>query len=153
MGLEIERKFLVDSDQWRVLGEPVHYMQGYLVADGIRTVRVRVAGEKGFITIKGPTEGFSRSEFEYPIPAEEAAELLALSATPVIEKFRTRILFEGHIWEIDEFKGLNKGLILAEIELQSESQSFGVPPWIGKEVTGDVRYFNSYLSLHPYTTW
>src|SRR5665647_90605 len=123
MGIEIERKFLVVNDDWRRLGIPVEYAQGYLVADGERTVRVRVAGANGFLTVKGTTQGFSRLEFEYMVPREEALDMLQLSMTPTIEKYRTKVLYEGKIWEVDEFEGDNKGLIMAEIELKSEDES------------------------------
>ncbi|NEW83944.1 MAG: CYTH domain-containing protein [Mariniphaga sp.] len=153
MGMEIERKYLLRNDHWRSLGVPVHYAQGYLVADGERTVRVRIAGPNGFLTIKGASVGFSRKEFEYAIPVEEATEMLQLCALPAIEKYRTKILFEGKIWEVDEFKGQNEGLVVAEIELNSEDETFAVPSWIGQEVTGDVRYFNSFLARNPYKNW
>jgi CYTH domain-containing protein len=135
------------------MGTPVHYAQGYLVADNARTVRLRIAGSNGFLTIKGSSRGMSRLEFEYPIPVGDAMEMLKLCPLPVIEKFRSRILFEGKIWEVDEFEGENKGLILAEIELTSEEETFAVPDWIGEEVTGDVRYFNSRLAIHPFSKW
>ena len=153
MGVEIERKFLVRNDDWRGLGIPVCYAQGYLVADGLRTVRVRIAGNEGFLTVKGASSGMSRLEFEYGIPVDEAIMLLRLSSTPIVEKFRTKILYEGKIWEMDEFKGENKGLIMAEIELTSENESFAVPPWIGDEITGDLRYYNSRLAVHPFSSW
>lgn len=153
MGIEIERKFLTKGEEWRALAVPVHYAQGYLVADGGRTVRVRIAGNLGFLTIKGQSHGMSRMEFEYPIPLEDAVELLLLCKTPVIEKKRSRIKWEGKIWEVDEFEGKNIGLILAEIELKSEEEPFMIPPWIGEEVTRDLRYFNSYLSQNPFTEW
>ena len=153
MSIEIERKFLVGHDGWRKLGTPVHYAQGYLVADGERTVRVRIAGEEGFLTIKGKSQGISRAEFEYPVPVGEASEILKLSATPIIEKYRSRILYQGKIWEVDEFEGDNKGLIMAEIELESADEHFSIPLWIGEEVTGDLRYFNSHLAVHPFLKW
>jgi len=153
MGMEIERKYLISNNEWRASGVPVHYAQGYLVADSERTVRVRIAGTEGFLTIKGRSQGFSRSEFEYSIPVEEAQEMLQLCTFPVIEKLRTKILYEGKIWEVDEFEGLNKGLIMAEIELNSEDEIFAVPSWIGEEVTGDIRYFNSYLARNPFKSW
>jgi len=153
MGMEIERKFLLSNDDWRPLGIPVHYAQGYLVADGERTVRVRVAGTSAFLTIKGKSQGFSRSEFEYEIPVDEALDMLKLCTIPIIEKYRTKVLFEYKIWEIDEFEGENKGLIMAEIELKSEDETFVVPPWIGQEVTGDIRYFNSNLAKNPFKNW
>jgi CYTH domain-containing protein len=153
MGMEIERKYLVISQEWRSLGAPVHYAQGYLVADGERTVRVRIAGEDGYITIKGRSRGMSRKEFEYPVPVDDASELLQLCTIPVIEKYRTRINYDGKVWEVDEFEGENKGLIMAEIELVSEDETFSVPPWIGEEVTGDIRYYNSRLAIHPFRSW
>ncbi len=153
MGIEIERKFLVIKDDWRALGTPVRYAQGYLVADGTRTVRVRIAGNEGFLTIKGAQSGISRAEFEYTIPVEDANSILRLSASSIVEKFRTKINFEGNIWEVDEFEGENKGLILAEIELKSEAESFTIPSWIGEEVTYDLRYYNSRLSVHPFQNW
>ena len=151
--MEIERKFLLTNNDWRLLGSPVRYAQGYLVADGERTVRVRVAGTKGFLTIKGQSKGFSRKEFEYPVPVDEAVGMFQLCAMPVVEKYRTKILYSGKIWEIDEFEGQNKGLIMAEIELNSEDETFAIPPWIGQEVTGDIRYYNSYLAQNPYKNW
>ena len=153
MGIEIERKFLVRNDDWRELGTPVHYVQGYLVADGERTVRVRVAGEDGYLTIKGRSLGLSRLEFEYRIPATEALEMLKLCTIPLIEKYRSKILFDGKIWEVDEFEGENKGLVMAEIELKSVDEPFSIPAWIGEEVTGDLRYYNSRLANHPFQKW
>ena len=153
MGMEIERKFLLSNDDWRTLGVPIHYAQGYLVADGERTVRVRIAGTEGFLTIKGKSKGFSRKEFEYKVPVDAALEMLGLCNFPTIEKYRTKIGYEGKIWEIDEFEGENKGLIVAEIELNSEDETFAVPPWIGQEVTGDGRYFNSCLVKYPFKNW
>ena len=153
MGMEIERKFLLKNDDWRPLGTPVRYAQGYLATDSERTVRVRIAGTKAFLTIKGLSKGFSRKEFEYAIPVDEATEMLRLCAFPAIEKYRTKVLFDGKIWEIDEFEGENKGLIVAEIELNSEDETFAVPAWIGQEVTGDIRYFNSCIAQHPYKNW
>jgi CYTH domain-containing protein len=112
-----------------------------------------VAGANGFITIKGQSQGISRLEFEYLIPREEALEMLQLSVIPLIEKHRTKVRYEGKIWEIDEFEGMNKGLIMAEIELKSEDETFSVPAWIGQEVTGDIRYYNSSLAQNPYKNW
>lgn len=151
--MEIERKFLVSNNDWRVLGDPIHYMQGYLAADSVSTVRIRIAGTKGFLTIKGKSQGFSRSEYEYEVPLDEAYEMLQLCTLPVIEKYRTRVPFEEKIWEVDEFEGDNKGLIMAEIELKSEDEIISIPSWIGAEVTGDIRYFNSSLAVRPFKTW
>jgi adenylate cyclase len=153
MAIEIERKYLVTGDEWRGLAEPIPYVQGYLLADDYRTVRVRIAGNNGFLTIKGKSGGLSRKEFEYRIPLEDARELLQLSITSIIEKKRSSIEWEGKTWEVDEFEGKNKGLFMAEIELKSEDEIVSVPPWIGEEVTGDIRYYNSYLSQNPYNEW
>jgi len=153
MGIEIERKFLVTSDDWRIMGEPIPYSQGYLVADGERTVRIRTAGQKGYITIKGRSEGFSRLEFEYEIPYVDALELFKLCTVPPLRKYRTRALYEGKIWEIDEFEADNKGLIMAEIELNSADETFLIPPWIGQEVTGYPQFYNSYLVVRPFKSW
>jgi len=153
MGMEIERKFLVSSDLWRVGTLPVRYAQGYLSKDTIRTVRIRIAGTKGYLTIKGPVSGISRSEFEYPIPLEDAQQLLDLCIGPIVKKNRHKILFEGHLWEVDEFLGENQGLIMAEVELSHPEESIILPPWIGREVSGDSRYYNSNLNTNPYQEW
>jgi adenylate cyclase len=155
MGVEIERKFLVNHTLWQQAekSEAVPYRQGYLLNSEQKTVRVRVAGSKGYITIKGPTEGFSRKEYEYEIPVAEATELLANFAENCIEKRRTRFPFAGKVWEVDEFGGANQGLIVAEIELHSEDEELQLPEWITEEVTGDKRYYNASLVTHPYSKW
>jgi adenylate cyclase len=153
MAIEIERKYLVKGTEWRGLAEPIQYVQGYLLVDEQRTVRVRITGNSGFLTIKGKSLGMGRKEFEYQIPLEDARELLQLSITSLIEKKRSSIEWEGKFWEVDEFEGKNRGLILAEIELKSEDEIFAIPPWIGEEVTDDIRYYNFYLSQNPYTEW
>lgn len=154
MGVEIERKFLVNSDAWRTLGEPVFFRQGYLSTHKERTVRVRIEGERAVLTIKGKNVGATRGEWEYPLPVAEAAELLdGLCEQPLIEKYRRKIAHGGHVWEVDEFLGVNAGLVVAEIELQSESELFDKPQWIAQEVTDDVRYLNSNLIKHPYSAW
>lgn len=153
MAKEIERKFLVNGDSWRQLGEGILYRQGYIPSQGA-TVRVRVAGNQGYLTIKGPTVNFSRSEFEYPIPLADAQEMLdTLCDRPLIEKTRYKIEWAGLVWEVDEFAGANQGLILAEVELTDEAQQVEIPDWIGTEVTGDPRYFNSYLAKQPFSEW
>ena len=153
MPKEIERKFLVNGDSWRQLGEGSLYRQGYIPSQGA-TVRVRIAGNQGYLTIKGPTVNFSRSEFEYPIPLADAQEMLdTLCDRPLIEKTRYKIEWAGLVWEVDEFAGANQGLILAEVELTDEAQQVEIPDWIGTEVTGDPRYFNSYLVKHPFAKW
>ena len=154
MGVEIERKFLLAGDGWRKLGEPVLLRQGYLSSNPDRTVRVRIEGATGTMTIKGRSVGATRSEWEYEIPLDEAGELLdRLCEQPVIEKHRRRIAFGAHIWEVDEFLGANQGLVVAEIELEFEEQQFDKPEWIGEEVTHDRRYFNSSLIRQPFSAW
>ena len=154
MGIEIERKFLVANDAWRGQGRPTLMRQGYLVADQVRTVRVRIEGERAVITIKSKSEGASRGEWEYEIPVPDAAELLErLCEQPLVEKVRHRIEHAGHTWEVDEFQGENAGLVVAEIELGSEDEAFETPDWIGREVTGDPRYYNSSLIRLPYSKW
>jgi adenylate cyclase len=154
MGKEIEKKFLVRDDHWRGLAPGVLYRQGYLNKEKGRTVRVRTVGDQGFLTIKGPSIGGARPEYEYPIPLDDAVEILEhLCLKPLIEKTRTKIPYQGFIWEIDEFKGKNQGLILAEIELTVVEETFAIPPWIGTEVTGDSRYYNANLVHHPYSAW
>ena len=152
MATEIERKFLVRGTDWRN-GTGVRFSQGYLNRDKDRTVRVRIAGGKAFLTIKGVTQGATRAEFEYPIPMEDAEQLLKLSDGPIIEKDRYRIVHDGALWEVDEFWGDNAGLVLAEIELKSEDQPFSRPTWLGEEVTQDRRYYNSSLAGYPYREW
>lgn len=157
LGIEIERKFLLSSEAWRHgpdgPREGLAYRQGYLGRDQGPTVRVRVAGDQGFLTIKGPTTGATRQEFEYPIPEADALALLALCQGPVIEKIRYRISFAGLVWEVDEFLGANQGLVVAEVELPSEDTPVSLPPWVGLEVTADPRYANSRLAVQPYSLW
>ena len=154
MGIEIEKKFLVKGDGFKELGLAVHYQQGYLSTDKGRVVRVRAIDDKAFMTIKGISKGATRAEYEYEIPLEDAREMLQnLCLQPIIEKYRYKVPYEGFTWEVDEFLGENKGLILAEIELESENQDFDVPSWIGEEVTGDPKYFNSNLVQNPYKNW
>jgi CYTH domain-containing protein len=154
MGIEIERKYLIASDDWRDLAAGVDYRQGYLSTVKERTVRVRTIGDKGYLTIKGISTGASRTEYEYEVPADDAHEMLdELCERPLIEKRRCKIPFAGLIWEIDEFFGENRGLIVAEVELEDEDQLIDLPSWIGEEVTGDPRYFNSSLVSNPFSTW
>ena len=150
MAIEIERKFLVCGDGWRDLGQPVYYCQGYLNS-GVNnnTVRIRIAGDLAMLTVKGPTKGMKRLEFEYVVPMDDAREMLELCGTRV-EKNRTKIPLNDVVWEVDEFFGANEGLILAEVELHSEHQAVELPAWIGEEVTGDPRYFNSRLAQEPF---
>ena len=154
MGKEIEKKFLIANDDWRQLGTGKPYCQGYLNAEKGRTVRVRTISDRGILTIKGPSEGAARLEYEYDIPVDEALEMLdRLCHKPLIEKTRYKIDYAGFTWEIDEFIGENEGLLFAEIELQYEGQEFETPPWIGREVTGDSRYYNANLVKNPFSAW
>lgn len=154
MAEEIERKFLVCNDSWRPGVRGTLFRQGYLSTDPERTVRVRLEGERGVLTIKGLTRGISRAEFEYSIPAAEAAVLLdSLCLQPLIEKTRYRIEHAGQLWEIDEFAGDNAGLVLAEVELTCEEEAVELPPWAGAEVSTDPRYFNANLVGHPFCRW
>ena len=154
MAKEIERKFLVRGNTWRGQDGGKRYRQGYLSTVKERTVRVRTTGDKGFITIKGMSVGATRSEYEYEIPLVDANEMLdRLCERPLIEKTRYRVSHEGLAWEIDEFEGDNRGLIIAEVELKDETQSVTLPGWIGQEVTGDHRYFNANLVANPFSQW
>jgi CYTH domain-containing protein len=154
MPTEIERKFLVKGDEWRTLATGTVYRQGYLSTKKGCTVRVRLVGNQGYLTIKGSTKGISRAEYEYPIPAEDAQEMLGnLCEPPLIEKTRYKIEFAGLTWEVDEFAGENQGLIIAEVELTDENQTIQLPDWIGKEVSDDSRYYNVNLTQHPYSQW
>ena len=153
--VEIERKFLVSGNFMRDVYAERHIVQGYLCSAKGRTVRVRIRDEAGFLTIKGPTDakGMSRNEFEYPIPLEDAEKLLELCEPGAIDKIRYLARIGKHTWEIDVFHGANEGLILAEVELESEEEEFERPTWLGREVTGDRRFYNSSLTKHPYTEW
>lgn len=154
MAVEIERKFLIDRARWKPQGAGVPYRQGYLSTAPERVVRVRIAGTAAFITIKGLTENISRLEFEYPVPLADAAALLdRLCQRPLVEKTRYQHRVGAHDWSVDVFHGDNDGLILAEIELSSEAETFERPSWIGQEVSGDPRYYNANLSTHPFSAW
>ncbi len=152
MGIEIERKFLVVGDDWRA-APAVPFAQGYLNRDKQRTVRVRIAQDAAWLTVKGANAGATRAEFEYAIPVADAEQLLAMCDGPLVRKRRRVIVHEGATWEIDEFEGDNAGLVVAEIELPSEDAPFEPPPWLGAEVTHDPRYFNSSLATAPFSTW
>lgn len=156
MAREIERKFLVAAEGWRAGARGVPYRQGYLSA-GERagcTVRVRVAGERAFLTIKGPAAGSARDEYEYPIPVADAEEMLSrLAAGGIVVKTRHRVPFSGRIWEVDEFAADNAPLVLAEVELGGVDDEVALPPWVGREVTDDPRYTNAALALRPFSRW
>lgn len=155
MAIEIERKFLVDVDLWSQYNKPegVQLKQTYLLTDPDKTIRVRAYGEKGFITIKGKTKGISRAEFEYEIPLVDAKELIAKYGEIKIEKTRFRVEVGKYTWDLDVFEGDNEGLIIAEVELENESETFEKPLWLGKEVSDDIRYYNSNLQTNPFKNW
>jgi len=152
LGTEIERKFLVNDKSWKV-GQPREIIQGYLNSDPLRTVRVRLDDELGWLTIKGKNEGVSRVEYEYKIPKEDAEKLLALCENSVVEKKRWVVPFKGLTWEVDEFLGDNFGLIVAEVELETEDQNIELPSWVGTEVSYEAKYYNSNLSQVPFCKW
>jgi len=153
MKKEIERKFLVVDNIWRTVSGPgLRFRQGYLTRqnDGL-SVRIRILAQKAFLTIKGPTEGITRAEFEYEIPVVEAEALLdGFCGTRLIDKTRYTLHLGDDVWELDEFHGDNEGLVMAEIELGSEAQEFAEPGWLGEEVSGDSRYYNAALAVHPF---
>jgi CYTH domain-containing protein len=155
MPLEIERKFLINKAIWEKLEKPQGYFmrQGYISTDPSKTIRVRLTDEKAFLTIKGQSVGAVRAEFEYEIPQSDAKQLLDNFAESELSKTRYKINFDAKTWEVDEFYGDNEGLIVAEIELDSEDESFEKPIWITDDVTDDKRYFNSNLTKNPYKNW
>ena len=161
MGIEIERKFLVAGDGWRAGAERVQAMaQGYLndlgaVEGGTQkaSVRVRIEGDRAFLNLKSRELGHTRQEFDYPLPVEDARQLLALCVGGLVEKRRHYVRHAGHLWEIDEFLGANAGLVVAELELDSADEAFVRPAWLGEEVTDSPRYYNLALASHPYTQW
>lgn len=153
MGTEIERKFLVRQvpDVSTLEGDPI--VQGYLRADPAGSVRIRLTGGGARLTVKGPTRGRSRAEFEYDIPAEDARQMLELCQGSLVEKVRYRLPHAGHVWELDVFSGRNEGLVVAEVELEEESVEPELPDWLGPEVTGDPRFYNASLSRSPVAEW
>jgi adenylate cyclase len=155
MSQEIERKFLVTGEFRSLANISYRIAQGYLSSDPERTVRIRIKADRGFITIKGKSteSGLTRYEWEKEIPIHDAQELLKLCQPCKIEKIRYEVIFEHQTFEVDEFFGTNHGLILAELELSDENTAYVKPPWIGKEVTGDTRYYNAYLCKNPYSKW
>jgi len=150
---EIERKFLVDTTIWQPTGKGIKIKQGYLSVDYERIVRIRIAGDRAFLTIKGKATNITRTEFEYEIPVLEAEELIKLCAHNPVSKTRYVEYKKNMVWEIDVFEDDNKGLVLAEVELDKEDQKIEIPNWAGEEVSLDFRYFNSWLSQNPYSTW
>ncbi|MBQ3173634.1 MAG: CYTH domain-containing protein [Alistipes sp.] len=154
MAEEIERKFLVVGEYKHLAHSSSHLVQGY-IASGRRTVRVRLSDDRAWLTIKGPSRdgGLSRYEWEREIDATEAMELLQLAEGALIDKRRWLVEYEGHIFEVDEFAGDNEGLTIAEVELSSTDEAFARPLWLGREVTGERRFYNSHLRAHPYSEW
>lgn len=150
---ETERKFLVNASMWSPKGEGISLKQGYLTDDQSRTVRVRISDDKCWLTIKGKPDGMTRTELEYEIPAQDAIELMKMALYPPVEKTRYKEQFAGLIWEVDVFEGKNSGLIMAEVELEHQSVEVHLPDWAEQEVTGDKRFYNLWLSKHPYGTW
>ena len=161
MAIEIERKFLVTGDAWREdAHEVVPMAQGYLNDPGAvdggahkASVRVRIQGDRAFLNVKSREPGRTRQEFDYPIPVADARDLLALCVGGVVDKRRHLVRHGGHLWEVDEFLGDNAGLVVAEIELDSAGEAFAMPPWAGREVTDEVRYYNLALASRPYSRW
>jgi adenylate cyclase len=154
MATETERKFLVTGEGYRKLGEPVFCRQGYLSTEKERIVRVRVKADRGFLTVKGVTSGIRRTEFEYEIPAADAERMLEeLCEKPIIEKYRYNIEQDGLQWDVDEFVGVNEGLVLAEVQVHNEDQDITLPQWVGREVSNEPKYFNSSLVHQPYSKW
>lgn len=153
MAIEIERKFLVNDESWKEQAdEGLICRQGYMVSDKDKTVRIRIKGDQAFLTIKGATHGLSRSEYEYEISVMDAEGMFLLCGD-LIEKKRYLVEHKGMTWEVDVFEGANAGLIMAEIELEAEDQTFAMPSWVGKEVSDDKRYYNGCLARDPFSTW
>ena len=152
MGVEIERKFLV-KEGWQPTGESVSIKQGYLPGTGPMLVRIRLEDQRALLTLKGRTEGVTRSEYEYEIPVQDAQELLLRCRKKVVEKTRYFVIHGDYTWEVDVFAGVNKGLVVAELELSDEDEAFDRPDWLGAEVSSDARYYNSNLAEHPFSEW
>ena len=155
MAIEIEHKFLMANDNWRpLIYKSINIQQGYLTSAPTSSIRVRISGENAWLNIKSATIGNQRLEFEYKIPLSDAKEMIAkLCKGPLVTKIRHFVKHDGHTWEIDEFSGENEGLTVAEIELSKPDEDFSIPDWIGKEVTGDLKYYNNNLAHQPYKTW
>ena len=154
MAIEIERKFLVKEKPFSIAKRSLKINQGYIINEKSKVIRVREKGDDYFLTIKGNNIGISRLEYDFPISKEDAKELIFhFCKTTLIEKTRHYIKNKGHTWEVDEFHGKNNGLIVAEIELESEDEKFEIPDWVGEEVTQDDRYYNMNLAIHPFTSW
>lgn len=154
MAKEIERKFIIDISQLGELKSGVEIKQGYISTTDNSTVRIRLSGDKAFLTLKGENTGTARSEFEYEIPVNDANEILAeLCSGPIIEKTRYLVEHSAHTWEVDIFRGDNEGLIIAEVEMQSENERVDIPAWVTKEVTCQAKYYNSNILNNPFKNW
>lgn len=155
MGIEIERKFLVNTTLWQQVDKPAgkYIKQGYIVNKAGRTVRLRITDDNAWLTFKGETTGISRSEYEYMIPVNDAVEMFEQFVDAHIEKIRYYINHAGKLWEVDEFLGDNAGLLVAEIELKYEDEQFELPPWVAIEVSSDERYYNASLAVYPFKKW
>jgi adenylate cyclase len=155
MGLEIEKKYLLKDDSWKKqVISGIYYRQGYISSQPGRVVRIRTIEDKAYLTIKGKSIGAVRSEYEYEIPYEEAVEILTqVCEKPIIEKIRYKLMYKDLLWEIDEFEAENKGLVVAEVELEDESQNIDLPPWVGEEVTTQEKYYNASLVKKPFSAW
>ena len=155
MAIEIEHKFLLANNDWHEhISNSIKYRQGYLSSLATSSIRVRISDKRAWLNIKSATIGASRNEYEYEIPLHDANEIITiLCRKPIIEKTRHFVMHDGNTWEIDEFEGVNQGLIIAEIELSDIGKRFSKPHWIGKEVTHDLRYYNNNLAIHPYSEW
>jgi len=155
MGQEIERKYLINKEKWQQVNKADghFYRQGYILTDPQKTIRVRVSDKDAWLTIKGANIGAARPEYEYPIPKDDAEELLDKFSVAELTKIRYKVPFDNKIWEVEEFLGDNTGLIVAEIELTREDEKFELPEWVGEEVTEDEKYYNSSLSVNPYKNW
>ena len=155
MPTETEHKYLINIKAWKSIKpyKSFKIKQAYLNNEPYKTIRIRIANNKGFITIKGIAKGSTRPEFEYEIPVKEADELINLCCTNIIEKVRHLVIHDNKKWEVDEFKGLNKGLFIAEIELANENEKYSIPDWVEQNVTKDQRYANSNLIAKPFSTW
>ncbi len=154
MAVEIERKFLVKNDSFKEKAESKKlYRQGYIEGALLATVRVRIIEDKGFLTVKSRAVNFSRNEYEYEIPLADAEEMLQKLCGDKVEKYRYTVMHKGKLWEVDEMLSENQGLVVAELELKSETETFALPEWVAEEVTDDYRYRNSYLAEHPFTSW
>lgn len=155
MAVEIEKKYLVINDNWRkFVTKSDTYIQGYFSTDESCSIRIRISEKKATLNIKSATLGVTRTEYDYPVPLDDAKDMLnSLCIKPLIEKTRYQVPYENHIWEIDVFAGENEGLIVAEVELESANESITLPDWIGEDVSDEIRYYNVCLVNHPYKNW